>query len=149
MLFKGPLSRQKLCLIKLPVGRAYFQVLYEAHVYRAEAWQHSNRHVPLRMLSCADTGQAIDSGPYVPLVPVLPQGWQRHYKQGACQLQEALFCCGMDMPKRRGMAKIFEGYPVPVKDLVRQSHYQSHSPMCVEAWHELAGQLHSARQLSS
>ena len=55
------------------------------------------------MIVPADTSQAIDLGPYVPLVLVLPQGWQHHYEQGACQLQEALLCCGMDMPKRRGM----------------------------------------------
>ena len=86
MLFKGTLSWLETCLINLLVGRAYFYVLCEAHVYRAQPWQHSCRHVPMQMINPASTGQAINSGPRVPLGFVLPQGWQHTYKEGACKL---------------------------------------------------------------
>ena len=41
----------------------------------------------MQMIFPASTGQAIDSGPYVPLGFVLPQGWQHTYNEGACKLQ--------------------------------------------------------------
>ena len=133
------------CLSKLLVGRASSHFLYEAHVYRARAQPHSRRHAP-KQNSPANTGQAIDLGPDVPLVPVLPLGWQHHYKQGACQLQCAPLWCGVGWPKMRGAAEIFEGCARPVTDLVRRPGYQSQLPACVEAWHGMSsqGQLHSA-----